>query len=200
SNFPMSILRRREVFGACILTAATVFVFSHPAPAKEKRTMIQFNGTTYEHRWSKSGQNEFTPAGQEDLSKWTEMVTILDYDRVNNGEDLAGVANQVYANYQNAGKIIKVNSKPRTETAPAEHFIAAALGDPNYLELVFARLFIHDGKGAAVVVSHRIYGAKVGPAAGEWLEKNGASVEKALMEWKGLPTLAALRALPQSAN
>jgi hypothetical protein len=51
-----------------------------------------------------------------------------------------------------------------------------------------------------VVVSHRVYGAKAGPAASEWLEKNGASVEKALMDWKGLPTLAALRALPQSAK
>jgi hypothetical protein len=195
----MAMLSKKPFCRTALSLAAIAMLFP-PVAAKEKRTMIQFNGTTYEHRWSKDGQNEFTPAGQEDLAKWTEMVTIIDYDRVNNGEDLAGVANQVYANYQGAGKIIKVNSKPRTETAPAEHFIAAALGDPNYLELAFARLLIHDGKGAAVVVSHRVYGAKAGPAASEWLEKNGASVEKALMDWKGLPTLAALRALPQSAK
>ncbi len=189
-----------RLFVLAFVSASLVSGLPPIAAAKEKRTMIQFNGTTYEHRWSKAGQNEFTPAGQEDLGKWTEMVTIIDYDQVNNGEDLAGVANQVYANYQGAGKILRTASTPRTDSKPAEHFIAAALGNPNFLELVFARLLIHDGKGAAVVVSHRVYGAKAGPAAGEWLDKNGAAVEKALMDWKGLPTLAALRALPQSAE
>jgi hypothetical protein len=31
-----------------------------------------------------------------------------------------------------------------------------------------------------------------------WLDKNGAATEKALMSWTGMPSLAALNALPQA--
>jgi hypothetical protein len=35
-----------------------------------KRAFI-FGGVDYFHRWSKNSQHEFTPAGQEDLEKWS---------------------------------------------------------------------------------------------------------------------------------
>jgi hypothetical protein len=35
-----------------------------------------FGGTDYVHRWSKNGQNEFTPPNDKDLDRWRDMVTI----------------------------------------------------------------------------------------------------------------------------
>jgi hypothetical protein len=44
--------------------------------------------------------------------------------------------------------------------------------------------------GAAVIYSHRIYGAKIGNDMSAWLEKNGPAMEKMLMKWDALPPAA----------
>ena len=77
---------------------------------------LQFAGQTFVHRWSKDNQNEFTPPEQTDLSAWHEMVTINVYPTVHDGEQLAQLSNAVLANYQQAGKIVRVNSIPATAT------------------------------------------------------------------------------------
>nr|WP_141105093.1 hypothetical protein [Chromobacterium sp. ASV5] len=159
---------------------------------------LAFLGVDYQHRWSKSGQNEFTPQGQSDLNAWHDMMTLNVYDSVGNGEQLAEAANQVLGNYQRAGKILRTDSRPRTAERPAEHLIAAVLGSPAFLEAAFARFVMVDGVGVVAVYSHRVYGKQAGPAMSEWLKANGQQVESALMSWGMLPTPAALKALPQS--
>jgi hypothetical protein len=161
-------------------------------------TAITFRGTDYVHRWSRNGQNEFTPAGEGDLARWRDMVTINVHENVGNGEQLAEVANSVLANYQSHGKIVRTDSKPRTQQRPAEHLIVAVLGDPAVLEAAFARFLLVDGNGLVVVYSHRVYGQSAGPAMSDWLQANGPTIEKALMGWAGLPSVADLRRLPQS--
>jgi hypothetical protein len=141
--------------------------------AKDSQLQFNFDGTQYVHRWSQKGQNEFTPPQEKDLGAWTDMVTVNVYDKVSNGDQLAAAANSVVSNYQDAGKILKTESKPRTEQRPAEHFIAAVLGAPTFLEAVFTRLSLADGGvGCATVYSHRIYGEKVGPQMSKWLSEN----------------------------
>jgi hypothetical protein len=39
---------------------------------------LELAGVAYEHRWSQAGQNEFTPAGQEDLERWRDMLTLVE--------------------------------------------------------------------------------------------------------------------------
>jgi len=159
---------------------------------------ITFRGTDYVHRWSRNGQNEFTPAGDSDLARWRDMVTINVHESVGNGEQLAELANSVLTNYQGHGKIVRTDSKPRTQQQAAEHFIGAVLGNPAFLEAAFARFLLVDGKGLVVVYSHRVYGQNAGPAMSDWLQANGPATEKALMGWGGLPSVAELRKLPQS--
>ena len=159
---------------------------------------ISFRGTDYVHRWSRNGQNEFTPAGDGDLAHWRDMVTINVHESATNGDQLAEVANKVVAKYQGHGKILRTDSKPRTRQRPAEHLIVAVLGDPAFLEAAFARFLLADGNGLAVVYSHRVYGQNAGPAMSDWLQANGPTIEKALMDWAGLPSVADLRRLPQS--
>ncbi len=126
------------------------------------------------------------------------MLTINLIETVRNGEQLAAAANTVLTNYQRSGKIIRTDSKPRTADRPAEHFVAAVLGKPAFLEAAFARFLMVDGIGTVVVYSHRIYGQKAGPAMADWLKENGTAAERTLMSWDKAPKPAALRALPQT--
>jgi hypothetical protein len=158
---------------------------------------LSFDGVAFMHRWSKGGQHEFTPKGEEDLTKWRTMVTINVHDSARTGEQLATVANRVLGNYQQAGKVIRTDSTPRTNTSEAEHFAVALLPDPGFLEAAFARFLVHDGRGVVVVYSKRFYGDGASHEMGAWLQNNGSEVERALMAWTGLPTHAALKALPQ---
>jgi hypothetical protein len=158
---------------------------------------LQFRGTDYVHRWSKAGQNEFTPKTDADLAQWNDMITVNVHEQVRTGEQLAGMANQVMGNYQQRGKILRTDSKPRSAGREAEHLIAAVLGNPKFLEAAFVRCVMVDGVGYATVYSHRVYGEKAGPAMSEWLKANGPQVEAALMGWAKLPPASALRTLPQ---
>ena len=167
------------------------------SPAASAATLT-FDGMVYLHRWSKSGQHEFTPEGDKDLLRWRDMVTINTHDAVRNGEQLAALANSVVSNYQRHGKIVRTDSKPRTPQRPAEHLIVAILGNPELLEAVFARIVLVDGVGVVAVYSHRIYGKEAAGLMGEWLKANGTSIEKTLMAWDRIPSPAALRSLPQS--
>jgi hypothetical protein len=178
--------------------SAPVSLTQTAAPRDRAALTLSFGGVDYLHRWSKNGQNEFTPRGDENLATWGDMITINVYETVRTGEDLAELANKILATYQGHGKILKTDSKPRTADHPAEHLIAAALGNPTYLEAAFARCLLVNGVGMVVVVSHRIYAREAGPAMSDWLKANGSRVETTLMAWDKMPSLAALRQLPQS--
>ena len=43
---------------------------------KEESSAFAFKGVEYFHRWSQADQHEFTPAKQEDLDRWADMITI----------------------------------------------------------------------------------------------------------------------------
>ena len=150
---------------------------------------LRFGDRVYERRWSGPHQHEFTPPGQEDLSRWTDMVTINTYPGVSDGDGLAEVANQVLATYtRNNGRVLRTASVPRSAAAPAEHLIVALFPRPESIEAVFARFRLAGGRGTAVIVSHRIHGRNAGPAMQAWLETNGVAVERRLMALEGIPS------------
>lgn len=197
-------VRRRLVHGLLAIGCAVALPAvsappGSPGAARAAGSLtLRFDGVDYLHRWSKDGQNEFTPKSDPDLSSWKDMLTVNVFEAVRTGEELAEVANKVLGNYQARGKILRTDSKPRTADRPAEHLIVAALGDPAFLEAAFARLLLVDGAGYVVVRSHRVYGKAAGPAMSDWLKANGPGVEKALMEWGPPPSRDALRKLHQA--
>lgn len=155
---------------------------------------IKFNGEDYVYRWSGKNQYEFTPTKQTDLKKWEDMLTIVYYPNVKDGNGLAAVANNLLGLYnENKGKVLKTDSIPRTKTKPAEHFIAVVLGKQEFLEFVQVRLKINEGIGSATVYSHKIYGKKVGNKMSEWLKQNGGKTEQSLMTLKNIPSLSTLK-------
>lgn len=166
------------------------------ADAKNKIT-LNFNQTEYVHRWSQNDLHEFTPPGQEDLSKWTDMLTINFYQQVTDGDGLALIANRVLENYKaNKAIVLRTASVPRTSEKPAEHLIVVVFGRPTFLEAVQARFKLVNGKGVSIIYSHRMYGKAVGPEMSAWLKENGDSIEKALMAWEFPASLGSLQKPP----
>ena len=191
---------RRAVLSAVLLLALSVPTLGVHAQAVLAGSLmtLDFAGTTYLHRWSQKGQNEFTPAPQADLDKWQDMVTLNVYDGVTQAEQLANVANNVLVAYQKAGLIVRANSLPAAPGHPAQHMIVAVLSAPGVRELVFTRFVLTPEAGMAIVYSHRVYGMQPDAAASAWFKANDLAMEKALAAWTGMPSVAALRDLPQT--
>lgn len=164
------------------------------ADKKEKVASFSLADLKYFHRFTKGDQHEYTPAGQENLNAWRDMITIHVYRNAKDGEALAATANEVLGNYKAANAVIvKTHSVPRTNDRPAEHLIVAIFGRPGFIEVAFSRFRMHEGVGSAVIYSHRIYGKNVGNEMSVWLEKNGPTTEGNLMKWDAMPKLPAAR-------
>lgn len=159
---------------------------------------LDFGGTRFHHRWSKDNLNEFTPQGQDDLARWTDMLTINVHPAVGEGEALARLANAVLARYQEAGTVLRTHSVPATDRTPAEHLVVAVFVADGMVEVSFARFVLVDGSGYVVIYGHRGYGEDAASQMDAWIRANGEPVEIALMGLRDLPGTAALQALPQS--
>lgn len=185
---------------AVLLTAAVALAAPQFAVAQEQPALeLDFNGVVYQHRWSRAGQHEFTPEGQGDLAAWRDMLTINLHEQATSPEELAVIASRILDLYGNYGRVLRTDLVlPDGDEEGAEYFVAAVMGDPAFLEAVFARMMLHDEVAHIVVYSHRLYGTDVGAQMSEWLQGNGPQMEETLMAWDELPGAAVLRALPQS--
>lgn len=158
------------------------------ADKEEKEAAFSMADVKYYHRFTEKDLHEYTPEGQEDLNTWKDMVTINYYPVVKDGEALASIANGVLENYKRAkALIVRTDSVPRTKEKEAEHLAVAVFMRPEFAEVAFARVRMHEGVGTSVVYSHRIYGKDIGNEVSDWLKKNGAATEKALMKWDSMP-------------
>lgn len=169
----------------CTAIPADVSYAANPQP---KRAFV-FRDMPYFYRWSNKDQTEFTPEKQEDLNRWSDMITVNGYSDIDNGDRLATRANAVLENYKNHQAIVlRTRSVPRTADRPAEHLIAVKFVRPGFIEIALARFTLVDGKGYSFVYSHRIYGAKIEDQMSAWLSANGDEVEEALLKWTSVPS------------
>jgi hypothetical protein len=169
----------RRIFVLVLIAGAATTLRS-----TEDRSAFAFQKVDYFHRWSQGTQHEFTPAKQEDLEHWTDMITINVYPGVDDGEKMAGTANAVLGNYRtHQGKILKTSSVPATDERPAEHFIAVRFNQPDFVEVAFARFKLVEDTGHSFVYSHRIYGNKAVDEMNAWVKANGEKTENALLDW-----------------
>src|SRR5438876_5589713 len=188
-----------RIFLSLVVVCSTVEAQQTRPAASPTKPVFVSNGVGYFHRWSKNNQHEFTPEKQEDLDKWSDMMTVNAYPDVQDGERLAQTANAVLDNYKRQqAKVLKTDSVPRTADRPAEHFIAVVFGRPNFIEAAFARFKLVNGVGCSIVYSHRVYGEKVGDPMSAWLNDNGPKMEKMLMDWNNIPSPASLRELART--
>lgn len=172
-----------------LLLLMPLTLHSTPLQTKsEPKPAFSFAKTEYFHRYSKGTLHEFTPKGQTDLQKWTDMFTINDYPAVKTGEGLADIANRVLTTYKaNEGIILQTQSVPRTTTKPAEHLIVVLFRKATFAEVAFTRFVLMNGKGASMVYSHRIYSKKASAEMDSWITKNGGRTASAMMAIPSVP-------------
>lgn len=190
----MKILKRLLFISLTILSVSNSMAQETNGASTKEVPSITFNGAEYQYRWSQAGQFEFTPAGQEDLNAWSDMLTVWIYPQAKSEEALAQVANQTLGNFQAAKAIIVTTSSiPKTDAKPAEHLLSGVLGNKKLLEFVSTRFLFQDKSGASMIYSHRIYGKDVGNAMSSWLEKNGRNLEAQLLGLDAKPILTSLK-------
>ncbi|HEY0944510.1 MAG TPA: hypothetical protein VGD81_04555, partial [Opitutaceae bacterium] len=181
-------LHIKAVFALSLLAFGGAARLAAEDSGKADAAALTFAKEEYFHRWSKDDQHEFTPRGQEDLMRWSDMVTLHSYQNAKDGEGLAATANAVLENYKRAqAKLVRTDSVPRTAEKPAEYLIVVLFPQPDFIEAVFARFKLEGGVGRSFIYSHREYGKKVGDQMSAWLQKNGPATEKALMSMEPLP-------------
>jgi hypothetical protein len=156
---------------------------------------LTFNDTTYIHRFSDGGMYEFTPEGQEDLSKWVDMLSINLYPGFEGEDALADIANRVLTSYTtNGAQVDQTDSVPRTEARPAEHLIVVTFNIPDVSESVRARFVLVGEECVGIIHSHRTYGESADEELEAWLEGDGAELDDRLMEWDEYPSIDELTA------
>ena len=184
----MKIINLAAFCAALLTFNITGTALAQTKDGKSNTPAFTFAGTSYFHRYTTGEQHEHTPAGQEDLKAWTDMVTLHYYRNAKDGDALAAVANSVLGNYTaHKAKVIRTDSIPRTKDRPAEHLIVVAFGRPEFIEIAFSRFRMHQGIGTSVIYSRRVYGKGVGNQMSEWLKQNGAAIEKTLLSWDEMP-------------
>ncbi|EDY39365.1 conserved hypothetical protein [Cyanobium sp. PCC 7001] len=153
---------------------------------------LSLAGQRYWLRWARAGQHEFTPAGQEDLRRWSEMVTLWRYPGITAEEQLAAHANHVLAAYRQAGaRILRTASLPRKAGQPAEHLIVARFQRPGFSEFAATRLLLHQGQGVGLIYGRRFYGPQAAAQLGAWVPRQAAAMEAALLQADGPALLQA---------
>jgi hypothetical protein len=179
-----------------LLLASTIALAKEPAkPATMKLT---FGGVEYVHRASMNGRSDFTPVSQPGLDSWRDRVTIIVRENVTSSGQLSSITSNLFGKVSELGEVVRTNSVANPRTQETEHFIAARLQGKGFTQAAFARLALVEGKGMAVVYSHRSYGEYSADTSTGWMRRKGEAIENELMSWTGMPKLAQLRALPQS--
>lgn len=168
-----------------------------PSGLKERAADFSFQGVEYFQCFTKDDQRQYTPCSRDDSQPWSDMVTVQLYRNARNVDSLAATAATVLANYKKAsGIIVKTaasapNSGREHVNEPSDkftqHLIVVIFGRPECIEAVFSRFGMHDGVGAAVLYSHRIYGKSVGDEMAAWLMENRSAIERNLMNWSTMP-------------
>ena len=185
----------RHACQALILVA----LVSPIALAKDAKPMkLSFAGEDYVHRSTFAGRSDFTPASQPDLKKFRDRMTVVVRENVTSSDQLGTIANNLVATVSDVGEIVRTESRPNPVTGETEHFIAAKLEGPGFTQAAFGRVALVEGKGMAIVYTHRTYGEHSSESSTGWMDRNGESTERALMAWTGMPKLAQLKALPPS--
>ncbi len=182
---------RRALLSGFAVTLANPAILANaqarPSPSSRE---LRFDNVRFLHRWSKGGQHEFTPEGDEDLARWSTMVTINRHAAVKNGDQLADVANRVAENYKRNGRIIRTASRQAGPNFDVEHLAVVIFVRPEFSETAFTRFMLADGAGFAVTYSKRIHDRAAGPKMAEWLQTNGQRTEAVLLAWTDNKALA----------
>ena len=133
-----------------------------PAVAAQQRgaapASLDVDGQRFELRWSNGAQFEYTPKGEEDLQRWTRMVTLQHVPAVRDAPGLRQYTQALSAQFRTIGRVIVDDCLPSIPTGE-ECRAVAVLRAPGVSEFVVNRTVLIDGRAVNASIARRIYGA-----------------------------------------
>ena len=163
-------MKRRSIFFAFAL-AATVTALAAAAmpfgptgsaaaraPQSPATAKITFRGTEYFLRTSQGNKYDFTPAGQDDPSTFTDSLTLDLYPAAHDEEALATITSRVRAIAEGAKATILRTTVSASGQQPGEHFLAAVVPTPHGVDFDAIRVVLVDKQAVGVFYTHRSYG------------------------------------------
>lgn len=190
------------------LTGTVLFAQESATKEKEEKkeqkkadsSSLTFRDKEFIHRYSKGSLHEFTPEGQEDLSKWNDMLSIVHIGEAKNEEELKKLSDGLFKFYkQSGGKLFGMRVQDKTKDSPSEYLGGIIFAKENMTEYVKTKVVLRDGKVYALVYSHRFYLqiAKSQEAIKQWLTDNEEKNIYAMWDWKKFPSEAELKKLTE---
>ena len=189
------MMKRRSTFFAFALAATTAALAAAASPhlptglatpdlQSPATAKVTFRGTEYLLRSSQGNTYDFTPPGQEDLSTFTDMLTLNLYAAAHDQDALDTITSRVRAIAQGAkATILRTISVSPSGQQPGEHFLAAVLPTPHGVDFDAIHFVLVDKQGYGVFYTHRPYGESAAGKTSEWVTKNSADVEQQLLRF-----------------
>lgn len=156
---------------ACLLVAAPAAALDRGATARGKPVTLA--GVTYLPRWNSATQFEYTPTGQEDLKRWSEMITFVDVPGLTSSGRLIQYRDALRANSSKDGAVLGEQCVPSDE-APRECWLSTALKGDGFVETTISRITTVNGAGLVAIFAHREYGPQAADKATAWLRSPAA--------------------------
>jgi hypothetical protein len=159
---------------------------------------VVFAGIKYYLRTHQKDRYTFTPAGQENLERWTDMITLAYDPKVTEGKQLAEQAVAWWQFNRDArARFWHINYVPRLDQMPARanalYLTATILARPDhdYDEFAYTTIRLVGGIAATARYSHREY--RTGPSSdersGTWMKEN-QSLGEDWFVWDGVDEYA----------
>jgi hypothetical protein len=200
------IMKRRSIFFAFTLAATAIALAAAPTPhgptvlaaatptQSPSTPKVTFRGTEYFLRTSEGHEYSFTPAGQEALETFTDMLALNLYPAAHDQEALATITSRVAAIAQTAkATVLRTISVPASGQQPGQHFIAAIRPTPHGADFDAARFVLVDNGGVGVFYTHRAYGNTAAATTSAWATKNAADVEQQLLHFDASNMVSAVK-------
>ncbi len=177
-------MKRRSIFFAFALGATAAAMAVTPGPQSPAMAKVTFRGTEYLLRSSQGNTYDFTPAEQEDLSTFTDMLELNLYSGAHDQEALTTITGRVRAIAQGAkATILPTNAASTSGQQPGDHFFAAVLPTPHGVDFDAIHFVLVDKQAYGVFYTHRSYGESAAGKTSEWVTKNAAEVEQQLLQF-----------------
>ena len=188
------MMKHRSIFFAFALaaTAAALAAVATPhgltglaavtADLQAPTAKVTFRGTEYLLRPRDGKQYDFTPAGQEDLSTFSDMLSLNLYPAAHDQEALDTITSRVRAIAQGAKATI-LRTVPASGKQPGDHFFAAVLPTPHGVDFDAIRFVLVDNQASGLFYTHRSYGESAAGKTSAWVTKNAADVEQQLLRF-----------------
>ena len=160
--------------------------FAQESPPKETAA-FSFYGTEFFLRESPSEFETYTPAGQSDLSSWTEIVNLVFIPHVNTIEQLFDLAVQPLEPHRRLGPMTGYNMTRATESHPKAYLLFFSHGGQGTKQFSMVKAFMHDTEAFFIVYSRRWYGPDSKTEYKEWRRVETGQITDAFEYWLPFP-------------